>query len=868
MVRNGLLNLDDVPEMVRFLWSQGGTYPDLGTIAFANERGEFIGANRPEDYVVLALADQTGGAIRKLEPGPQGEITSSVISESPGYDARGRDWYRTARAAGKPTWTEISLSVTTARLDLSAVTPYYDDSGVFRGVFLVDVALEQINRLLARQVTERGGAVFVVDRSGFLVGASTEPVVRRDGAGSGVERALAVASPDPVIAQAAQYLQEQWRGFADIRDFVRGDFELEGRRHFLSAAAYRNNGSLNWVIVSTIPELAVMGPLQDSARSSLALGTLAFLLSILGAVWIANWVARPLSRLGQAAQAMGRGEWTAPLALERTDEVGELAQAFNLMAERLQASMNRLSGEVSLRKRRAEELAVSERRNRALLDAIPDLMFVNSEEGRFLDCRARDPRELYLPAEKIVGRTVGEVLPPASAAAFTDLIRRTLASGSAQTLEYSLRIGDQEEWFEARTVPYLPGQALTLCRNITKRVQAEAEREQLEMRLAQAQRMEAVGTLAGGVAHEFNNLLQIISGNIDLMRGSAGGGEPVRRSLDIMDHMIDRATDLVRGLLTFARRHEPTRRIIDLREVVELARGMLLPTLPRMIAVETRLAPELWSIRADPNEMEQILLNLATNARDAMPDGGTLTIAAENLNPADLPVGKHQWLPGASYVHLRVSDTGHGLDAQTASRIFEPFYTTKPVGQGTGLGLAVVYGIVKEHDGQIDVDSAPGSGTAFHLYFPAVRETAVATAKIPRGEPAGVPSGTETVLVVDDEAEIRVLLMEGLSQQGYRVLAATTGEECLEILADRGDEVGAVVLDLGMPGMGGRACLREFRKTHPKLPVIVATGILHEEETVEVTDRIQKPYALALLLEKLKKIFATEGSAPKPPDRA
>ncbi|HSH68950.1 MAG TPA: HAMP domain-containing protein, partial [Deferrisomatales bacterium] len=605
LARSGFLDLENTTGLVSVLWSQGTLFPDLGTIAFANDRGEFVGANRPENYVVLALQDETGGAIRKLEPGPQGEITGTILSEKPGYDARKRSWYQDAVAAGHATWTDINLSVTTARLDLSAVTPHYDPSGTFRGVFLVDVALPQITRFLQEHLPDERAVVFIVDRKGALVASSAGSVVHRNGNGARLERATATQSADPVVAHAALYVQEQWGGFSNLRGAAHGTAELSEGLHFISAAAYQHGNGLDWVIVSAIPETAVTGPIQASAQSTLALGVLAFLLTVLGGVWIAHWVANPLAQIAKAAKEIGAGAWSEPLRLDRSDEVGELAEAFNGMAQRLKTSLDDLSQEVALRTRQAHELEESEQRTRAMVRAMPDILFVMGEDGRFLDCQSPDPNHLYLPPGEIIGKTIAEVLPPESAVAFTDLLERTRAEGTLQTLEYTLPIGDRDMFFEARTVPYQQGQTLALCRDITERHIAEREFRSMEQQAAQSQRLEAIGTLSSGIAHDFNNLLQAILGYAELLSFELKPGSPPHEHAEKVKSAAERGRVLVQGLLAFNRKEPLELGPVSLNREVEQSVALLERTLPKMVSIRTHLAEDLHPILGDANQLSQ-----------------------------------------------------------------------------------------------------------------------------------------------------------------------------------------------------------------------------------------------------------------------
>ncbi|NVL90565.1 MAG: response regulator, partial [Desulfobacterales bacterium] len=340
----------------------------------------------------------------------------------------------------------------------------------------------------------------------------------------------------------------------------------------------------------------------------------------------------------------------------------------------------------------------------------------------------------------------------------------------------------------------------------------------------QGQKMEAIGNLAGGIAHDFNNILQVILGNVNLLLYSIGDDDPrYSRKLKQIESSAQRAGALIRKLLTFSRKGEVQPHPTKLNFEVEEARKLLGSTIPKMIAIELQLDPDLRMIDADPVEVNQILMNLAVNARDAMPDGGKLVIGTRNVTLDEEDCRAYPDLKPGEHVMLWVSDTGHGMGKDVLNHLFEPFYTTKGVGKGTGLGLSTVYGIVKSHQGHITCKSEPGSGTTFKIYFPALDEAAQRVAE-ERPEELSSMRGTETIMVVDDEEDIRKYCKEVLNRYGYTVLTAKSGEEALEVFGQKGASVDLVVLNLVMEGMGGKRCLEELLRLDPSTKVLILTG--------------------------------------------
>jgi PAS domain S-box-containing protein len=348
------------------------------------------------------------------------------------------------------------------------------------------------------------------------------------------------------------------------------------------------------------------------------------------------------------------------------------------------------------------------------------------------------------------------------------------------------------------------------------------DRKRLEEQLRQSQKMEAVGQLAGGVAHDFNNLLTGITGNVALLLHQTPAGAPERQFLETIDQAAWRAAELVRRLLGFSRRTLLWLRPTDLNACIAEVVAMLRHTIDPRITVEVPGAAELWPVRADAGEINQVLLNLCLNARDAMPDGGRLLLETANVVLGEEEAARMDADARAGeFVRLRVRDSGHGIPADVLPRIFEPYFTTKEVGKGTGLGLAMVFGIVKQHQGWIACSSTPGQGTTFEIHLPRLAE---ALAAPPALEPTPAGSRDETVLLVDDQAMVREVGRAILQRYGYRVQTAADGREAVEAYRAAAGKIDLVVLDLTMPRLSGRDALRELKGIDPKVRVLLCSG--------------------------------------------
>ncbi|MGE5820298.1 MAG: MASE1 domain-containing protein [Deltaproteobacteria bacterium] len=388
------------------------------------------------------------------------------------------------------------------------------------------------------------------------------------------------------------------------------------------------------------------------------------------------------------------------------------------------------------------------------------------------------------------------------------------------------------------------------------------EQKSLEEQLRQAQKMESIGTLAGGIAHDFNNVLNIIRGYATLIGRQLCGNLEIADSLKIIDQEIERGASMVRQLLTIARKTETLLAATNANEVVLTVSELIKQTFPKTIDLELHLDRALPPVMADPNQLSQALLNLCVNARDAMPTGGKLRIKTALIDATEMR-HRHPGCGTDPHVCIVIADTGMGIDEGVRQRIFEPFFTTKPFGQGTGLGLAMVYGIVKNHNGIIDVESEPGQGTIFRLYLPILTTDKKFTVdEIGREETLGEQGANYrgTILVVEDEEHMLQLLRKVLLQAGYQILAATDGRQAIDLYQHHKQNVDIALVDLGLPKSSGSEVIRALKEQNPRVEIIVATGYLEPELKSDllragVRDYVQKPYQVNDVLEKLTSIM-------------
>jgi two-component system, cell cycle sensor histidine kinase and response regulator CckA len=457
-----------------------------------------------------------------------------------------------------------------------------------------------------------------------------------------------------------------------------------------------------------------------------------------------------------------------------------------------------------------------------VIDTSPSLIFVKDREGRFVLANEAVAALYGTTVAELIGKSEADFNPDA------DEVARTLAEDrEVMTTLQSRHIPEQrvrpagggERWLEIVKVP------LTTPDESTRQVLAVAtdisERKQLEQQVRLAQKLEAVGTLAGGVAHDFNNVLAAIRASVDLSLLELDKENPVHGELQEVAAMVDRGAALTRQLLAFSRRQVLEARPLELTALV----GQTLKMLERIIGEDVRLrlepAAEPCTVMGDPGQLEQILMNLCVNARDAMPEGGELTLQTERRVLDQEFCTLHPWARPGAFVCLTVADTGVGMSQETQARIFEPFFTTKELGRGTGLGLAVVYGIVKQHGGMIHVYSEVERGTTFRIYLPFVNQAATEPVK---EAPRKVVGGTETVLLAEDDRVLRNATAKLLARLGYRIIPVSTGREALDTITALGEEIDLAILDVVMPELNGRAVFDSARERFPRLRFLFTTG--------------------------------------------
>ena len=744
-----------------------------------------------------------------------------------------------------------------------------------RSVFIPELpgSLEPLGGFIEEARTGRElNAVRFADLGGTPLSVSTEPIQRKSELLGYAHLIYDISGDERMWARLAtsaprKLIFRHDRGPVNLRNGERllaGQWPEPQELKRAGGGAVLHQGDTAFVQIEEFPGLylaASFSPLREKKRELiLVLGGLCaivFLGTILVGMVIGRKVNGPLEDLANQALDVAREPTNVLLRREkgRYLEFQKLADAFN------QVLLFLLEAQEKLRQKARRELHASEDRYRKTFEGAPySISISRREDGRFFQVNEAFTRLSGYAQEEAVGRTVDELDLIPDPDQRERFIRVLEEEEEVNDFEIQYRTKDGrllDTLLSARPLDY-GGEScvLAVVTDVTERKRAEAEKERLEQQLRHSQKMEAVGTLAGGIAHDFNNLLQAVQGYADLLLLKNGEGKPGWAELSEISQAARRASELTRQLLTFSRKAESRLRPLDLNREIEQVHKLLERTIPKMIRIELDLGEDLHTVFADPAQVEQAMMNVGLNARDAMPDGGLLRVTTRNvtLRPGDR--GCPAELEPGDYVLITLSDTGCGMDPGIREHIFEPFYTTKAAGKGTGLGLSMVYGIVKNHNGAVYCDSAPDEGTTFEIYLPAIRRESDEPAKGLR--PGKLVGGGETILVVDDEKPVRDLAVRVLQHVGYRVLEVPDGEAAISLYGEKRGSIDLVLLDLIMPGMGGERCMEEILRIDADARILLSSGFSRQGQPpvgpeCRAKGFLPKPYDAASMLRAVRK---------------
>ncbi len=808
---------------------------DRGDPRYVSRQRELSGHLRTEKQSL----DKTIGLISIIDL--DGKVAAATDEGEIGVDESSDDYFVMGRAGPFVSDARHVSSHTKGgdRFRFAVSAPLYSrTSGAFLGVIVNFYDTRELDKLLSGRFQVEMGApsgslgrrealdIYIVNRDGFLVTPSR----------TGGE----------VMNQRVDTLPV--RECAAGRETT-GIYRNHTGREVIGASMCVPR--MGWTLLAEIDTFEAFAPVRklQSDIIAMSLGILAIV--FLMAYFVSLGVSRPVIALSRTVSRVAEGDIAVRAPVQSRDEIGELAASFNTMTQRLVESYSKLIN------------------SEARLSHAQEVARVGDWEWDIVTGELTWSDETY----RIFGLGLGEFTPsyegflefvhPDDRARVRFAVNRALAGREP----YSIDIRIVRRDGSVRAV-HAQGEAATDDGKPTRMfgtIQDVTEFKDLEAQLRQSQKMEAVGRLAGGVAHDFNNMLTVITGYSEFLLKRLSESDPIRSEISAIRQAGERAAGLTRQLLAFSRRQVLAPQVLNLNKVVSEMEKMLGRLIGEDVEISMVLGQGLSNVKADPGQIEQVVMNLAVNARDAMPEGGKLTIATADADLSEAYASEHVGVVPGLHVKLSVSDTGVGMDDETRAHIFEPFFTTKEVGKGTGLGLATVYGIVRQSGGYVAVESSPGKGTTFAIYFPRAEEEAT-----PGKE--GVPSeelrGTETVLLVEDEEGVREFAGRVLRENGYTVFDAENGLAALDVLARHDGTVDLLLTDVVMPGMGGFELARRASALRPGSDVLYMSG--YTEEMVgeggflkSDVPFLPKPFAPDALLRKVREVLASRKARGK-----
>ena len=764
---------------------------------------------------------------------PDGEVFASAPPIARPANFADRQWFQRVMQTRGFVIGEYVLGRISGKPLIVLGYPVLDHTGEITTVLCIGLDLAWMEKSLRKSELAKGMSLTVIDSNGTILVRLPDP-----------ENLIGKAMPEQPLIRT---MLTRGEGVAE-------GVGLDGKPCLLGFTSVGKRPEAIHMGVS-IPRHMAFADVRRSTVQSLILVALVAVIGLVGGWFISGlFVLSPVTRLLHMTKQLTAGD----LAIRRErpyvpGEIGQLAYHFELMAD----SLKRREAE---RDRAEEALRESEEKYRTILSDMEEGYYEVDLAGNFLFFNDAVPKFGGYSRDEFMGTNYRDYTDEETAKQLYKVYNQVYTNGTpVKGFEWKIIRKDGTELYMEVSIFLNTKQGFKgnpigfrgLLRDVTERKEEEEENRKLEAQFLHAQKMEAVGRLAGGIAHDFNNLLTTIIGYTGLVMLHMGKDNPLYGNLEEINRAAKSAASLIRQLLAFSRRQIIQPVVLNLNRVA----GGIEKMLRRLIGEDIELVTIL---EADPGQIEQVIMNLAVNAKDALPQGGKITIETANVDLDDVYASNHgvELTPGP-YVMLAVSDTGMGMDKETQSKIFEPFFTTKEKGKGTGLGLSTVYGMVKQSHGFIWVYSEPGKGTTFKLYFPRAEKGEIVRKENPS---LGKVGGSETILVVEDDQSVRGLAASALSNYGYAVIEAETGEEALETFSQHEEEIHLLLADVVLPGMSGRELAERLTSRYPQTKVLYMSGyaynaIVHQGVLEEGIEFIQKPFSPEPLARKVREVL-------------
>jgi signal transduction histidine kinase/HAMP domain-containing protein len=760
----------------------------------------------------------------------KGDTFCDTNSDHRPISIAGRPYFAAVLRSGAFTVGQFSQGLSTGKNVIQFALPFDGDDGRLGGIIVAGLSLDWLAEYMARKGVAEGSSLAIMDRNGTCL-ARYPGNVRFVG----------------TRICGDQYLRQADHGVADIVD-ADGVERIEG----YSALSGDSGGLIvNFGLNKALAFAAIQRRTQRDVLLIVLSTSLVLLLTSLGA---RKFIHRPLGQLVGAANQWRFGDYSSRLDIRDRSEIAEVAGAFNTMAEALE----RRQHELSEAKEKAEETAA---RITMIFESTTDSVIILDRDWRISYLNGRAGMQVA-EGRDLIGMHMEEAFPEVADREIIRDLRE--ATSNQRAASFEVLCTRRGIWYAINAFPSSQGLALYF-RDVTDHKQAVEARRLIQEQLHQSQKMESVGQLTGGVAHDFNNLLAVISGNLELIEDAADNAR-VRQFTKAARRAADRGASLTAQLLAFSRRQRLNPKLVNANELISEFQGLIRQAVGAECEISLRTEQGLWPCYVDPSLLETALLNLALNARDAMPGGGMLEIETQNVTLDEATVT--ECAPG-SYAKLSVTDSGCGMSPETRDRVFEPFFTTKEPGKGTGLGLSMVYGFVRQSGGQVLVESTPGVGTTVALYLPKATQTPGAATEAVQA--SAIKGDSERILVVEDNEDILETTAAMLVTLGYQVCCAGNGEQALQRLQD-GEKFDLLFSDVVMPnGINGVELARQVRQRDKDIKILLTSGyageVLEKYQAVGEFPIIDKPFRRVDLAQRLRSILC-EARSPALPENS
>ena len=729
-IQQGWLSLEDRGALEQYLWRQVQVFPSVSSIYLANPQGGIIDAGREGaegELYIIATDDFASGVFRKFTVDEEGR-RAELLQVVPGFDARTRSWYTRAVETGTRAWSDVYVLFSGQGLAISASLPVYANDGGLIGVAASDLFLSQVGDFLSDLRIGETGVGFIVERSGWLIASSIGAPPLELAAGESVaSRLRPCESSDPAICSAARHIVDEIGSYGDADAQWQSSFVMDGERYAVRMASLLDDLGIDWLVVTVIPEVDFMGRISANAVTTIALLSAASLVALLAAIALSGWITRPIVRLRAAARALAMGTWQRVPTDRQIREVAELSESLNTMSGHLQETVADLKEEISERRRTSEELEESEARYSLLANHVTDVIWTMDASGRFTYISPSVEALSGYTADEALAGPIGNVLSPEAEVVVEGglaRLRAALAAGERFELDQTFELEQTTKdgstvWTETAVGTMHDDEGgfaglVGVTRDITQRRRAEQERLEIEAQLRQSQKLESIGTMASGIAHEINNPLTGMINYADLIESRVEDEKLGEYAEGIMREG-KRVAEIVRSLLSFARQDTGTYRGENVTDLIAASLRLFGAALRRDHIRVIQDVPEgLASIWCRGQQIQQVLINLLTNASDALNQRFPASNEQKVIRIVCCEIDRAR----GTFVRTTIEDGGAGIPSDLIERIFDPFFTTKPRDKGTGLGLSVSYGIVREHGGDLTVESKPGGPTRFHVDLP------------------------------------------------------------------------------------------------------------------------------------------------------